>query len=204
MKVELRLSGFGGQGVITAGFIIGKAALFDKKSAVMTQSYGPESRGARVSSDVIISDEPIDYPKVTDPEVSVFLSQEAYNVYGIHIHHGTIIFDEELVAIKAEEHRGAQIYKIFANRLAEELGNRVVTNIVMLGFLTAVTNLVSPQAMERAITDTVPKKAKELNQAAFQRGYECGLRAVKESTCNLQKRSVPESTSATAARTSPA
>ncbi len=184
MKVELRLSGFGGQGIITAGFIIGKAALFDKKNAVMTQSYGPESRGARVSADVIISDAPIDYPKVAQPEISVFLSQEAYNVYGTHMNQGTIIYDDELVEIEAGRYVDVQIYKIGANRIAEELGNRVVTNIVMLGFLTTVTHLVSPQAMERAILDTVPKKAKELNQTAFQRGCENGLRARKESPWN--------------------
>lgn len=180
-RIEIRLSGFGGQGVITAGFIIGKAALFDKKNAVMTQSYGPESRGARVSADVILSDESIDYPKVTHPNISVFMSQEAYNVYGSNMNTGVIIFDEDLVDVKRERHHEAQIYKIGANRIAEELGNRVVTNIVMLGFLTAVTKLVNPPAMERAILDTVPKKAKELNEAAFQRGYEYGLRALKES-----------------------
>lgn len=174
MRTEIRLGGFGGQGIVTAGFIIGKAALFDKKNAVMTQSYGPESRGARVSADVIIADEQIDYPKVTSPQISVFMSQEAYNVYGSNINKGIIIFDEDLVDIRPERHNDTQIYKIKANRIAEELGHRVVANIVMLGFLTAVTSLVSPQAMERAILDTVPKKAMELNKAAFQKGYEYG------------------------------
>lgn len=180
MKVEVRLSGFGGQGIITAGFILGKAALLDKKNAVMTQSYGPESRGARVSADVIISDAPIDYPKVTKPDIAVFMSQEAYNVYGAHQLHGIIIFDEDLVTINTHNHGDAQIYKIGANRLAEGLGTRVVTNIVMLGFFTAVTKLVSPQAMKQAILDTVPKKAKELNEAAFHKGYEYGVQSLKE------------------------
>lgn len=180
MKVEIRLGGFGGQGIVTAGFIIGKAALFDKKNAVMTQSYGPEARGARVSADVIISDVPIDYPKVTYPTISIFMSQEAYNVYGSNLNNGIILYDEDLVNI-AERHNEAKIYKIAANRIAETLGSRVVTNIVMLGFLTAITKVVSPEAMERAILDTVPKKAENLNKTAFQSGYECGLRALKES-----------------------
>jgi len=175
MRIEIRFSGFGGQGIVTAGYILGKAALLDKKNAVMTQSYGPESRGARVSAEVIISDEQIDYPKVTSPQISVFMSQEAYNVYGTNMNNkGIIIFDEDLVDIRAEKHNEAQIYKIKANRIAEELGNRIVANIVMLGFLTAITKLISPQAMKGAILDTFPKKAKELNKAAFQRGYEEG------------------------------
>lgn len=180
MKVEIRLSGFGGQGIVTAGYILGKAALFDKKNAVMTQSYGPEARGARVSADVIVSDEHIDYPKVTSPQISVFMSQEAYNVYGANLNAGIIIYDQDLVAIETARHNEARIYKVAANRIAEELGSRVVANIVMLGFLTAVTGLVSHQAMERAILDTIPKKAKDLNEAAFKRGYECGLRALEE------------------------
>lgn len=179
MRIEIRLSGFGGQGIVTAGYILGKAALFDKKNAVMTQSYGPESRGARVSAEVIISDEEIDYPKVASPQISVFMSQEAYNVYGAKQNGGIIIFDEDLVDV--ETHNNVKIFKIRANKIAEELGNRVVANIVMLGFFTAVTGLVSLQAMERAILDTIPKKAKELNKLAFQKGYEEGQSQVQKS-----------------------
>jgi 2-oxoglutarate ferredoxin oxidoreductase subunit gamma len=172
MRVEIRFGGFGGQGIVTAGFIVGKAALFDGKNAVMTQVYGPESRGARVSSDVIISDEEIDYPKVTKPDVLVLMSQEAYHVFASNAKEGTIIIDEDLVTIE-NDHGQAKIYKVKANSMAERLGRRIVANIVILGALTSITKITTKEAMKKAILDTVPKKALELNERAFELGWKC-------------------------------
>jgi 2-oxoglutarate ferredoxin oxidoreductase subunit gamma len=176
MRQEIRLGGFGGQGIVLAGHIIGRAALSKGGHVVMTQSYGPEMRGGRVAADVILDSEPIDYPKVLErPEISVFMFQEAYEYY----HHDIgpiLIYDEDLVQPDAH----ARAYPIWANRTAEELGRRVVANIVMLGSFTALTGLIPPEVMEQAVLATVPKKALDLNKEAFHRGLEYGMELLEE------------------------
>jgi 2-oxoglutarate ferredoxin oxidoreductase subunit gamma len=171
---EVRIAGFGGQGVILAGFIIGRAAsLFDHKSATMTQNYGPESRGGACQTDVIVSDEEIGYPKVKHPNVLVAMSQEAYTVNVPAVaDSGMVIVDNDMV--KFEGHPDAEVRMIPATRLAEELGKRVVANIIMLGFFTAQTGLVSPEAMRRAIQASVPARFTALNLKAFEVGLSYG------------------------------
>lgn len=175
MRQEIRLGGFGGQGIMLAGYALGRAAILVGKHAVMTQSYGPEIRGARVAADVVLDDQPIDYPKVIEPEISVMLFQEAYDYY--HDELGQkLIYDEDLVQLR-EEHRrqeGIEVYAIQSNRIAEELGRRVVANIVMLGALVALTDVLPVEAIEEAVTRSVPEKALELNKEAFRRGLEHG------------------------------
>ncbi|MDD3472463.1 MAG: 2-oxoacid:acceptor oxidoreductase family protein, partial [Syntrophaceae bacterium] len=117
-KYEVRLAGFGGQGIILAGHILGKAAsLFEKKNAVFTQSYGPEARGGSCSADVVISDETIHYPKVIEPDVLVLMSQGALGTYGNSIKDGGIlILDEDLVSLM-EEPSGLTVYRAPATRI---------------------------------------------------------------------------------------
>jgi len=175
MRQEIRLGGFGGQGIMLAGYILGRAAILAGKHAVMTQSYGPEIRGARVAADVVLDEQPIDYPKVITPNISVMLYQEAYDYYCAKISQ-VLIYDEDLVQIREEHQRrdGLEVYPIRANRIAEELGRRVVANIAMLGSLVALTEVLPLEAVEEAVLNSVPKKALDLNREAFRRGLEHG------------------------------
>ncbi|ACV24600.1 2-oxoacid:ferredoxin oxidoreductase subunit gamma [Methanocaldococcus fervens] len=175
MRKEIRLSGFGGQGIILAGIILGRAAaLYDKKEAVQTQSYGPEARGGASKSEVVISDEPIDFPKVIKPDILVCLSQQAYDKYKDDIKEGGILLvDEDLVSTDEKPKVDVTLYKIPFTRIAsEEIKLPIVANIVMLGALTKLTNIVSRESMEKSILDSVPKGTEEKNLLAFKKGYE--------------------------------
>jgi len=178
VRKEIRLSGFGGQGIILSGYIIGKAAtIYDGKNATLTQSYGPESRGGACSAQVIVSDEPIHYPQLIKPEILVVMSQEAHHKYRSEITPGvTLLIDEDLVRPDGPLD-GVQVFSIPATRLAEEeLGRKMVANIVMLGFFAALTDVVSKDALREAVLSSVPKGTEELNLKAFEKGYEAGSR----------------------------
>lgn len=170
MRKEIRLSGFGGQGVGLAGYILGKAlSLYAGYEAVMTQAYGPEARGGASSADVVVSDEPIDYPFVEQPDILVALSQAAYARFRPDARPGALVLiDDDMVDPFADDHPR----RIPATRLAEALGGRVVANIVMLGFLTAVTGLVEAGAMKQAIESSVKSRTVPLNIRAFEAGHE--------------------------------
>ena len=176
-RLEIRLSGFGGQGIIRSGEIIGKAAvLYDNHYATFTQSYGPESRGGACAAQVAISDDPteLSYPHVIDPSVLVIMSQGAYNKYVPDFSRdGLLIIDNSLVDLD-EAAEGLRVLKIPATHIAEELGRRIVANVVMLGFLAAVTDVASPQAIKQAVLASVPKGTIELNERAFEAGFEYG------------------------------
>lgn len=175
-KQEVRLAGFGGQGIVLAGHILGKAAtLFEGKQAVFTQSYGPEARGGACSADVVISQNRIHYPKVSRPHVLVLMSQGSWASYGSSIRQGGIlIVDEDLVVVDREL-EGVTVYRVPATRMAEELGKTIVANIVMLGALSALGGVVSHEAAREAVLQSAPKGTEELNQKAFERGYRYGL-----------------------------
>ena len=181
-RADIKLCGFGGQGIILSGYILGKAAsIYDKKEAVLTQSYGPEARGGACSADVVISDAKIDYPYLKDVNILVAMSQEAYTTYSKLLGKDrTLLIDEDLVELDRTQSRRRkwQVAKIPATRFAEELGKKIVANIVMLGFFTAVTNVVSYEAMKNAILSSVPKGTEELNENAFERGYNHGKEAI--------------------------
>lgn len=171
MRQEVRLAGFGGQGIILAGYLLGKAAgLYGEKEAVFTQSYGPEARGGACAAQIIISDEPVDYPLFDKADHLVLMSQEAALKYGPTAKPGaTVIMDADLVDIEVSD---ADIHHVPFTHIAEELGNRIVANIVMLGFLTGVTDLVDRGAIEEAVRTEVKERFVELNLEAFSRGYE--------------------------------
>ena len=171
---QVRICGYGGQGIVLAGMLLGKAAsLYDGKEAVFTQSYGPEARGGASTADVVISSEPVDYPLVVQPDVLVILFQEAYMRYRPTLPPGgVLIVESDLVHIKAEDEGCA---KLPATRMAEELGARIVTNVVVLGFLVGMTSVVSREACEKAIASTVKAKTIDLNLNAFNAGFEKGV-----------------------------
>jgi 2-oxoglutarate ferredoxin oxidoreductase subunit gamma len=171
-KHEIRLCGFGGQGIILAGYLIGQAAaVYEGVNAVFTQDYGPEARGGACRADVIISEEPVHYPYIDTPSVLVVMSQAAYEKYFPGISKDTlVIIDEDLVTpLNTGDHR---VLGIPASRLAEELGRATVTNVVMLGFLTAATNMLSADAMKKSILASVPEGTGDLNLNAFEKGFE--------------------------------
>jgi 2-oxoglutarate ferredoxin oxidoreductase subunit gamma len=170
MRQEVRIAGFGGQGVVLAGYVLGKAlALYSELEAVMTQSHGPEARGGASSADLVVSTEPIAYPFVQMPDYLVAMSQEAYTKFRPTIKvDAMVLIDRDLV----KPHDGDQINAIPATQLAEDLGRRIVTNVVMLGYVTALTEIVKPEAMLRALEDTLNSSILELNIKAFESGLE--------------------------------
>jgi 2-oxoglutarate ferredoxin oxidoreductase subunit gamma len=175
IRKEIRIAGFGGQGVVLSGTILGKAAsIFDKGFATLTQSYGPEARGGSCTAELVVCSEPIDYPYVTHPEVIIILSQDAYNNYGRDLPAGTLlIIDPDLV--NHDPSHNPTPLSIPANRMAREMGRVVVANIIMLGFLVTVSDLVSPEALRNSILASVPEGTGDFNLKAFDLGYHYGL-----------------------------
>jgi 2-oxoglutarate ferredoxin oxidoreductase subunit gamma len=173
---EIRFSGFGGQGIIRCGLITGKAiSLYDNKHATMTQSFGPEARGSACSSQVVVSPDRVLYPYITTPEILVSMSQEAYDKYEPELRgNGILIIDTDLVRPKPVRGK-IQMFAIPSTRFAEELGNRIIANLVMLGFFTAVTKIATPEAMKKALPGLVPGRFLDLNIKAFDKGYDYGV-----------------------------
>jgi 2-oxoglutarate ferredoxin oxidoreductase subunit gamma len=176
---EIRIAGFGGQGVILAATVIGKAAsIYQGAHATMTQNFGPEARGGSSSAAVVLSGEPIAYPYVTQPDVLVVLSQEAYTRFVPELKPGgTLIVERDLVRVNGVP-SGMRVYSVLATRLAEELGRKMVLNIVVVGFFGAVTALLDPDALRQAVAASVPDGFRDLNLRAFDKGYENGATLV--------------------------
>jgi len=170
-RTEIRLAGEGGQGMILAGIILAEAAaIYDGKNAVQSQSYGPEARGGASRSEVIISDDEIDFPEVILPNILVALSQMAYDKYAANLSlDGLIIVDDE----KVKNVSGENVIKLPVGHIALNATGRAITsNTVVLGILVGLTGLVSRPALEQAVTAHAPKGTEELNSKALQAGFE--------------------------------
>jgi 2-oxoglutarate ferredoxin oxidoreductase subunit gamma len=180
-RTEIRIAGFGGQGVILSGYIFGKAAsLYDDKFATLIQSFGPEARGSACSAQVIISDEPIDYPYIRQPDINVIISQEAFTKYGLDLKQGGILITEEhIVSFEHDAVAGYEHYTIPATHIADQLGRRIVMNMVVVGCFTAVTGLLNKDAVRKAVEDSIPKGTEELNLKAFEMGYDHGMKLIE-------------------------
>ncbi|MCF8032984.1 MAG: 2-oxoacid:acceptor oxidoreductase family protein [Desulfarculaceae bacterium] len=177
---EVVITGFGGQGIILTGNILGKAATIgDGRHATMTQSYGPEARGGSCSTQVIVSDGEIAFPYAEHPQLLVCMSQEGYekNQEAL-VPGGTIVWDTDLVET-GELNPDWRAYHVPATRLAEELGNKMMANIVMLGFVSAVSDVVGVDSLKEAMLSSVPPHTKANNDAAFERGREYGQAILK-------------------------
>jgi len=174
------ITGFGGQGVIMAGDILGRAAtLYDGKFATMTQAYGPEARGGACSAQVIIGEEEIFFPYIKEPHVLICLSQEGYSKnIGSLRNGGMLLLDSDLVRTK-DISPDVTAYTIPAARFAEEMGNKMMANIVMLGFLAAICDVISAEALCKAVLTSVPEPTREINARAFERGRDYGKAALK-------------------------
>ena len=175
---EIRIAGFGGQGVILSAVVLGKAAsIYENGFATMTQNFGPEARGGACSAQLIVSDSPVLYPYTTHPDIMVIMSQEAYNRFAQELKPGGILIIEEDLVRVSDSKGDPKIYAIPATRFAEQLGKRMVLNSVMVGFFTAVTKLLDPEAVRKSVADSVPPSFRDLNLKAFEKGYEYGLTA---------------------------
>jgi 2-oxoglutarate ferredoxin oxidoreductase subunit gamma len=179
-KSEIRVTGLGGQGVILCATIIGKsAAIYDGRHATMIQSFGPEARGSACSAQVTLDDNPVAYPYVKQPDVLITMSPDAYAQFAKQLKpSGLLLYESELVTPGEDLPAGVRCYGIPATRFAEELGRRLVLNIVMVGFFAGVTQLVSREAVESAVRNSVPRGTEELNLRALERGYQYGLDSV--------------------------
>jgi len=168
--MEMRLSGTGGQGLITAGIILAEAAILDGKLAIQSQSYGPEARGGSSKAEILISDKPIHYPKVTQPDLVLAMSQEAANKYTTDLTgQGMLVVDTTYVK-EVPNHQG-KIYKLpITQRTKEELGKELFANIVALGAIVALTNTVSVESVTKAVLHRVPAGTEDINKKALQLG----------------------------------
>ncbi|MGA2201381.1 MAG: 2-oxoacid:acceptor oxidoreductase family protein [Terriglobales bacterium] len=179
---EIRIAGFGGQGVILSAIVLGKAAsIYQGAYATMTQNFGPEARGGACSAQLVVSDSPVLYPYVIQPDILVVMSQEAYVRFGSELKDGGIMIVEQDLVRVSDLNKEIQVYSVPATRIAEDLGKRMVLNSVMVGFFTAVTHLLDPDAVRKAVADSVPPTFRELNLKAFERGLEYGTIALSAS-----------------------
>ncbi len=186
-RTEIKIGGFGGQGVILSGYIIGRAAsIFDGKYATMIQAFGPEARGSACSAQIIVSRDEITYPYITTPDLMVIMSQEAYSKFTPELAvGGTLITENELV-VTHNLRKDLRHYSIPATRFAEELGKKMVLNIVMMGFTAAIADVVSVEAMRSAVKASVPKGTEDLNIKAFEKGYEYGVELLEKVAAGIQ------------------
>lgn len=175
--IEMRFSGFGGQGIIRSGIIVGRAvSIYDGGFSTMNQNFGPEARGGACSAQLVVSDSKILYPYVVRTDFLVAMSQDGYNKFEPEVKDdGVLIIDEDLV----EPDTKKKILSIPATRLAEEVGHRIFANVVMLGFVTATTGVVSVEAMRKTIPESVPERFIDKNLKAFEKGYEFGQKEME-------------------------
>ncbi|MBN1518767.1 MAG: 2-oxoacid:acceptor oxidoreductase family protein [Spirochaetales bacterium] len=170
MRTEFRLSGSGGQGLLLAGIVLAEAAILEDKNAVQTQSYGPEARGGASKAEVVISGEDIDYPKATDPDYLLALTQESYRSFGPLMGKGTIIVDSSVAL--SDDIKARTVSVPILQAAADDIGKKVVANIVALGVLAGVSGIVGHKTLEEAVKKRVPKGTEDLNLKALAKGFE--------------------------------
>jgi 2-oxoglutarate ferredoxin oxidoreductase subunit gamma len=190
-KTEIRIAGFGGQGIILSGYIIGKAAaIFDNKFSALIQSFGPEARGSSCSAQLIISDTQILYPYIVTPQVSIILSREAFDRFSPELEHNGIMLIEKDLVTPEKLHKSIKMFAIPATRLAEEMGRKIVMNIITVGFFAATTGVTSYEATRKAVESSVPGGTEEMNLRAFETGYKYGEELLKSTKKPVKKEKV--------------
>jgi len=169
-KIEVRISGLGGQGVVLAGQILGKAAVYKGKNVVQTQSYGAEARGSTAKSEVIISDGKIGFPIIRKCDILIAMSQEAVekNIKDLK-EDGILLIDS--IKVKKVPHTKARIFKIPATEIAEKTFHaKIYANMVMLGALTNITKISNEKSFTRAIKEIVSTEVININLRAYKKG----------------------------------
>jgi 2-oxoglutarate ferredoxin oxidoreductase subunit gamma len=153
----------------------------------MTQNFGPEARGGACSAQLVISDQPILYPYLTKPDILMVISQEAYAKFAPELRPGGLMLIEQDLVRVSSIPEGTRIYGIPATRLAEDLGKRMVLNIVMTGFFGAVTELLKCESLREAVEASVPKTFRELNLKAYDKGYDYGLEHLQSGALSMEE-----------------
>jgi len=195
-NTEIRIAGFGGQGIILSGYIIGKAAaIFDNKFSTLIQSFGPEARGSSCSAQLLISDDQILYPYLVQPEISIILSTDAFDKFGGELKSGGIMLIEKDLVQPEKVPKGIKMYAVPATRLAEELGRKIVMNIITVGFFSATTGITSYEATRKAVESSVPPGTEEMNLKAFDMGYNYGKELVDGEKPKVKKTAVKATSS---------
>lgn len=172
---QVRLSGFGGQGVVLAGLLLGQAGVFDGKYISGSNSYGAQARGSGCKSEIVFSDGPIDFPHLTMADILIAMSQGAYNTYCTEVRKesGLILFDQGFVTPRDDlhvKHLGIPATEVSVKKLK----NKQVSNIVFLGALIEITRIVSPRTIRKAIAMHVSERFRPLNLKALRIGMELG------------------------------
>ena len=179
-RYELRFSGAGGQGLITAGIIMAKAAsIYEGKQAVQSQSYGPEARGGASKSEVIISDGPIDYPKVTQCDALLAMTQEAADKYSSDLKEGGVLLTDSEFVTRPPQGNFKHVAFPIITTAKDDVGREIVANIVAFGAMVALTGQVTRENAEKAVLSSVPEAFLELNKKAFSLGYDRAVAASK-------------------------
>lgn len=177
-NMNVRFSGFGGQGIILAGVIYGQGATLDGKNVVQTQSYGSASRGGACKCDIIISDEQIYELEFPNPDILISLSQQAYVKYSSQLkENGILIIDKDLVQTTQDHHF---IHSVsFTDIAHKKFERKIIANMIVLGYLTPVAKLVSKKAIRQAISENVPSGTEDMNFRAYEYGYQLGKKIKK-------------------------
>ena len=171
---QIRISGFGGQGVVLAGTILGHAATRDGKWVAGASSYGAQARGGSARSDVVVSDAPIVYPHVIEADVLVAMAQTAYNKYVEELAEGALIlYDDEMVTPRSMD-GVTQLGVPATSQAIKELNQKQSANIVILGACAAITEMVTKEALIAAITENVSARFRDLNVRALELGFRLG------------------------------
>jgi 2-oxoglutarate ferredoxin oxidoreductase subunit gamma len=172
---QVRLSGFGGQGVVLAGLLLGQAGVFDGKYISGSNSYGAQARGSGCKSEIVFSDGPVDFPHLTIADILIAMSQGAYNIDCMDVREesGLILYDQGFV-IPREDVKAKQLAIPATEVSVKRLKNKQVSNIVFLGALIEVTRIVSPAAIRKAILMHVSQRFRPLNLKALRVGMELG------------------------------
>ena len=180
-RKEIMFAGFGGQGIVTAGYITGEAAVvYDNKEATLTQVYGPEARGSACYSAVVISNEEISYPYLLNPQIMVVMSQEAYEKFLPKLQQGGVLIVDSTIVKPDKKAEKYQLYEVPVTEIAEKMGRRIIANVIILGFLGRIWDAVSVEALQEAVKASVPKKYLKLNLRAFQMGVKLAEKALKK------------------------
>ncbi len=170
-RTRIIFSGSGGQGVITASIILAEAAaLREGQNAVQAQSYGPEARGGATRADVILSDQEIRFPKVTQPNILICLTQEAYNKFSWIIRPGGLLLTDSHFVVQERKVDARQIEMGMYNAVMQEIGRPIVFNICMLGTLIGLTGLVRAESVLEVLEERVPADFLDMNRRALELG----------------------------------
>lgn len=171
-RIEIRISGLGGQGVVITGLIIGRAAVYDGKNVVQKGDYGAEARGSATKSEVIISDDKIGFPAVRKCDILVAMSPEAVEKNIKDLKEDGILFVDGNT-VESTPKIKAKVFRIPATNTAKEtFGANIYANMIMLGALTKTTNIVKEESMEKAIRESLPEKTTEANVTAYKKGLQ--------------------------------